>query len=77
MELPRGLTTLPTQKVRIRTFWGATRGGGLSGTTLDFQTGCPVRLGSLLVWHTSGTMKINILPLRGYVFRLGLLLGYF
>jgi hypothetical protein len=76
MELPRGLTPGAAHQVRIRTFWGSTRGGGLSGVVLQPHPGGPTRVGGLLVW-TSPIMVIPGSPVGGYLFRLGTLLGYF
>ncbi len=82
MGLPRGLTPgagTPPQ-VRVRTFWGAPRGGGLQGLTLTPRVGCPTRVGSLLVWSTpvAGQEALGGGALvQGYLFRLGTLLGYF
>jgi hypothetical protein len=79
MGLPRGVTSIPgvTPQVRVRTFWGSPRGGGLQGLTLTPQVGQPTRVGSLLVWITPSPVPQGGILVRGYLFRLGTLLGYF
>jgi hypothetical protein len=77
MALPRGLATRG-HKVRIRTLWGSTRGGGLSGVVLYPREGQPSRVGALLVWSTPSIQpSLGFFLVKGYLFRLGTLFGYF